>query len=82
MSSGESKQTPKDIAGNVSDELKQAILDLYKNMIWNNKNGFAGEILRRLRVVSVDLEPMLVTSKKQAVVVSEIEVSQGKIYPK
>jgi len=76
MSSGDSQQTPKDIAGNVSDELKQAILDLYKNMIWNNKNGFAGEILRRLRVVSVDLEPMLVTSKKQAVVVSEIEVSQ------
>ena len=79
MSSGENNQTPKNVAGNVSDELKQVILNLHMNIAQNENIGFAGGILRRLRVVSADLEPMLVTNKKQAVVVSEIEVTKGEI---
>lgn len=77
MSSRDNEPTPKDISGNVSEELKQAVLDLHEKINRKEKTGFAAEILRRFRIVSVDLEPMLVTNKKQAVVVSEIEVTQG-----
>jgi len=75
MSSSADTQTPKGIAGNASDELKQAILDLHRNFSQREKGGFADEIMRRLKIISVDLEPMLVTNKNQAVVMTEIEVT-------
>jgi len=66
----------KDISGNASDEQKQAVLDVRGKVFQNEKTGYAAEISHRLRIVSVDLEPMLMTNAKQAVVVSEIEVTE------
>jgi len=76
MSSRDNEPTLKDISGNAPKELKQAVLNLREKINKNEETGFAAEILRRLRIVSVDLEPMLVTNKKQAVVLSEIDVTQ------
>ena len=78
MSTRDNEPTPKDISGNASDKLKQAALDL-RGKGYQNGTSYAAEISSRIRIVSVDLKPMLITNEKQAVVVSEIEVAEGEL---
>ncbi|KAF8344271.1 uncharacterized protein EI90DRAFT_3284681 [Cantharellus anzutake] len=71
MPSGDLKQAARDVAGSVPVETKEQILKLHQA----GGNGFAAHVVRKLRIISADFEPMLEGRREQVVVVSEIEVT-------
>ncbi|KAF8344276.1 HotDog domain-containing protein [Cantharellus anzutake] len=71
MPSGDSEQVAGDVSGNVPVETKEQILKVHHL----GGNDFAAHIVRKLRIISADFEPMLEGRKEQVVVVSEIEVT-------
>jgi hypothetical protein len=73
-------RTVDEIRGNVSNELKEAILHLHSAASLK-PDGFANPIMRRMELVSIDLFGDS-ESNKEAVIVSEIGVTEGVLMSK
>lgn len=72
-----SSSSPSDITGNASDELKAQVLNV-QAQVKRNSNGFSPHIFAKCKLVSADYNVDEGTGMKAAVVVNEIEVSEGK----
>jgi hypothetical protein len=70
------RRTVNEIRGNVSHELKEAVVHLHSSVGFK-PDGFARAIMSRVELVSVDFFTDSDPNKKEAVVVSEIEVTEG-----
>lgn len=70
-------QTAKEIGGNVSDELKEAVAHLHSSVGFK-PDGFARAIMGRTKLISVDFFADSDPNKKEAVVVSQIVVTEGR----
>lgn len=69
-------QTPADIAGNVDDDVKQGVLNI-QTAVGIAPDTFSTDIMSRVKLVSVDLNPSSTGNKMEATVVAELEVSSG-----
>ena len=64
------------ISGNAPEDAKAAILNFHRTSLIHSEL-FSQEIIGKLKIVSVDVNPLPMGKKKEVVVVCEIVVQQG-----